>query len=137
MRHLHRSRSNRKLAGVCGGLGEAWNLDANLLRILLVVITFFSGGGIILIYILAAIIIPKEPGYPPFSGFERGNRGYHDHDPYRYGKSAPNEASPNWQEPKKQSHDFDAMMDDLEKKTLRKEINDLKEKLAKYEKGEF
>jgi PspC domain len=38
-RRLYRSRTNRKLAGVCGGLSEYFNTDATLIRVLFVVIT--------------------------------------------------------------------------------------------------
>ena len=37
-RKLYRSRSNRQVAGVCGGLAQYFNLDATLIRILFVVL---------------------------------------------------------------------------------------------------
>ena len=43
----------------------------------------------------------------------------------------------NWQQPASSASNIDAMMDDLEKKALRKEIEELRTKLAKHEKGEF
>lgn len=55
---LYRSRSNRMLCGVCGGIGEFFGIDATLVR-LLVVLVGCTGTGI-LFYIIAAIIIPEE-----------------------------------------------------------------------------
>lgn len=57
---LYRSRDDRMIAGVCGGLGEYFNVDSNLLRLiwtLVVVFTGFVPG--VLVYIIAIIIIPK------------------------------------------------------------------------------
>lgn len=57
---LYRSRTNRMLGGVCGGLAEYVNIDANILRIIWVVAVLFGGFGL-LAYILAWIIIPEDP----------------------------------------------------------------------------
>jgi phage shock protein C len=61
MKKLYRSKKDRKLAGVCGGIAEYFDLDATLVRLGWVVLTFMSGlfPGIIG-YIIAAIIIPEE-----------------------------------------------------------------------------
>ncbi len=56
---LYRSRKNRMLCGVCGGIGEYLNIDPTLVR-LLAVLLGCSGTGI-LVYIIAAIIIPDSP----------------------------------------------------------------------------
>lgn len=56
---LKRSRTNRQLCGVCGGLAEYLNMDASLVRLLWVLFVICGGSGIIA-YILAAIIIPEE-----------------------------------------------------------------------------
>lgn len=55
---LYRSKTNRMLCGVCGGLGEYLNIDPTIIRLLAVLIGF-TGGGIIA-YIVAAILIPDE-----------------------------------------------------------------------------
>ena len=62
MKKLYRSRRNRMLAGIFGGLGEYVNLDPTVLRIVWVVLTVFTGffPGF-LIYYLAILIIPEEP----------------------------------------------------------------------------
>lgn len=61
------TRTNGKIAGVCGGLGEYFNIDPNILRIALVVITVFTAGiGGVIAYGVAAAVIPKDnqlPGY--------------------------------------------------------------------------
>ncbi|MFP4457001.1 MAG: PspC domain-containing protein [Clostridia bacterium] len=58
-RRLYRSRTQRKIAGVCGGIAEYFQVDVTLIR-LLALLLFFTGGGL-LIYIIAAIVIPEEP----------------------------------------------------------------------------
>ncbi len=59
-KRLYRSRKDRMIAGVCGGLGKYFNVDPVLLRIAFVVLTFFSGSGLIL-YLILAIVVPNEP----------------------------------------------------------------------------
>ena len=59
-RKLYRSRSNRQLAGVCGGLAEYFNIDATLVRVLFVVFAVLGGPGL-LAYILLWIIVPEQP----------------------------------------------------------------------------
>ena len=56
---LYRSRNSRYLCGVCGGIGEYFNIDPTLIRLLAVVFGL-SGGSGILAYIIAAIIIPQQ-----------------------------------------------------------------------------
>lgn len=58
---LYRSWDNRIIAGVCGGLGEYFNVDPTLIRVLFVAFAIIFGGGI-LIYILLWLIIPVAPG---------------------------------------------------------------------------
>jgi phage shock protein C len=59
-RKLYRSRSNRQVAGVCGGLAEYSNLDPTLIRILFVVLAVLGGSGLV-IYLAMWIIVPNEP----------------------------------------------------------------------------
>lgn len=56
---LFRSRTDRKIAGVCGGLGAFFRIDSNILRILFVVAVFFSFGTVSLVYLLCIFIIPE------------------------------------------------------------------------------
>ena len=57
---LYRSRTNRKVAGVCSGLAEYFNTDATLIRVLFVVLAVLGGPGL-LIYLLLWIVVPVEP----------------------------------------------------------------------------
>ena len=57
---LYRSRENRMIAGVCGGLGDYFEIDPTLVRLALVFFSLWWGGGILL-YLLAWFIIPEEP----------------------------------------------------------------------------
>jgi phage shock protein PspC (stress-responsive transcriptional regulator) len=57
-KRLYRSRTDRKLAGVCGGLGEYFNLDPTLVRVLFVLATLAGGPGLIL-YIVLWLVMPE------------------------------------------------------------------------------
>jgi phage shock protein PspC (stress-responsive transcriptional regulator) len=59
-RRLYRSRTNRKLAGVCGGLAQYFNADPTLIRVLFVVLAVLGGPGL-LIYLVLWIVVPEEP----------------------------------------------------------------------------
>jgi phage shock protein PspC (stress-responsive transcriptional regulator) len=59
-RRLYRSRTDRKLAGVCGGLAQYFNTDATLIRVLFVVLALLGGPGLV-IYLLMWILVPEEP----------------------------------------------------------------------------
>ena len=58
---LYRSRLDRKLLGICGGLGVYLAVDPTILRLLFVVSAIASFGGTLLLYLITAIIIPAEP----------------------------------------------------------------------------
>jgi phage shock protein C len=60
MRKLYRSRSDRRIAGVCGGLAAYFNIDPTLIRLLFVLGLIFVGGTL-LAYIILMIVIPEEP----------------------------------------------------------------------------
>lgn len=60
VKRLYRSRKQRVLAGVCGGIAEYFDIDVTLVRLGLVAAFFLAGTGI-LFYIIAAIIIPQTP----------------------------------------------------------------------------
>tara|TARA_Y100000310_G_scaffold17994_1_gene17751 strand:- start:178 stop:597 length:420 start_codon:yes stop_codon:yes gene_type:complete len=59
-KHLVRSKSNRILGGVCGGLGKYLDIDPVLIRLIWVIFVFLSAGSAVLIYLIAWIIIPEE-----------------------------------------------------------------------------
>ena len=58
MKKLIRSTTDRKIAGVCGGLGEYFGVDPTLIRIGWVVFCLLGGSGI-LAYLICALIIPE------------------------------------------------------------------------------
>lgn len=160
MSKLFRSRTDKKLTGLCGGMAEAWNIDPTLIRLVTVGATFFSGGTVIPLYFIASIIVPKDPihngyhdynnnpfggnpfGGNPFNGnpFEKknyngGNSYYNQgpsaptytssgYKPHGSAPQAPNQAPPS---------QLDDMMKDLETKALKKELDELRQKLAKLE----
>ena len=57
---LYRSRTDCKIAGVCGGLGEHFGIDSTWIR-LLFILFFFLGGSALLIYLIFWVIVPVEP----------------------------------------------------------------------------
>ena len=61
MKKLYRSKSDRKLTGVCGGIAEYFDCDPTLIRIIYAALTIFSLGlpGV-LIYFVMAVIMPKS-----------------------------------------------------------------------------
>lgn len=64
IKKLYKSRTDRMIDGVCGGVAKYFELDPTLVRIAWVVLTFLGGSGILL-YIIAMIIMPKEPFVMP------------------------------------------------------------------------
>ena len=59
-KRLYKSSTNRVLCGVCGGIGEYFNVDPTIIRLLCLLLVCGVGSGL-LIYIVAAVIIPEEP----------------------------------------------------------------------------
>lgn len=56
---LYRSRNDKKLCGVCGGLADYFGLDVNIIRVAAIVSVFFGGLGLVA-YIAAAVLIPEQ-----------------------------------------------------------------------------
>ena len=61
IKKLYRSRSDRIILGVCGGMGEYFETDSWIIRIFFIAFTFFNGFGLIL-YLILAILVPLEKG---------------------------------------------------------------------------
>ncbi len=57
---LVRSKVNRMLCGVCGGVGEYLNVDPTIVRLIWLLCSMASCGTGLLIYIIAAIVIPED-----------------------------------------------------------------------------
>ncbi len=64
-RRLYRSRSEKIIGGVLGGMGEHWNVDPSIVRIIYAVFTLVTAviPGVFL-YLLMVLIIPPEPRKP-------------------------------------------------------------------------
>lgn len=61
-KRLYRSRSDRRVAGVCAGIADYLGVDATLVRIAWVVFAVAGGPGVLL-YIILAAIVPEEPEF--------------------------------------------------------------------------
>ena len=59
---LRKSKTEKKICGVCGGIAEYFNIDPTLVRLGWVAFCALGGSGI-LAYIIAAIIIPRRPQF--------------------------------------------------------------------------
>ena len=62
-KRLHRSRNEKMIGGVCGGLGEYFGIDPTIVRVLWVAVTLIGGAGI-LAYLILWIIMPLDPPGP-------------------------------------------------------------------------
>lgn len=69
-KRLYRSREDRMIAGVCGGLGEYFNVDPTLIRLLFVFGFFATGSGLFWAYLIMMIIVPES--VPPSRDVVKG-----------------------------------------------------------------
>lgn len=75
---MSRSRSDKVIAGVCGGLARQFNIDSNLLRVLFVLAAIFLQFGWV-IYVVLWLLLPYEDGGP--TGLESLKRQFSNNDP--------------------------------------------------------
>lgn len=62
VKKLYRSRTNKIFLGILGGLGEYWEKDPTILRVLFIILLVFTGlAPFGLIYLLTYLVIPEEP----------------------------------------------------------------------------
>ena len=59
MKQLYKSSTNKKVAGVCGGIGEYFGIDPTIVRLGFIALSLLAGGGLA-VYIIAAIIMPDR-----------------------------------------------------------------------------
>lgn len=59
-RRLYRSRSDRMVSGIAGGLGEYLNIDSTIVRLLFVFFALAGGPGL-LVYLVMLLVVPEEP----------------------------------------------------------------------------
>ncbi len=62
-RRLQRSRTEKLIGGVCGGLGQYFDIDPTIIRVIWVVITLMGGAGI-LAYLILWVVVPLESPAP-------------------------------------------------------------------------
>lgn len=62
MNKLQRSKTNRVLAGICGGIGEYFNIDPTVVRIALVLLGLPYFGTIFIVYLICMFVIPEDDG---------------------------------------------------------------------------
>ncbi|MFC5677592.1 PspC domain-containing protein [Aeromicrobium endophyticum] len=60
MKKLTRSRDDRWIAGVCGGIAEYTGIDATVVRLVLVVCTILGAGSLIVGYVVAWVLMPRR-----------------------------------------------------------------------------
>lgn len=64
MKKLYRSCTDVKISGVCAGIGDYFNIDATLIRLLWVLVTLMSGFFVGLVaYFICVLVIPVDDGY--------------------------------------------------------------------------
>ena len=63
MKKLYRSRTDKKLFGVCGGLAQYMDLNPTIMRLIAVILLFVSFGWAILIYLVMGLVMPIDDGY--------------------------------------------------------------------------
>lgn len=59
VKRLYRSKKNRVLGGVCGGIGEYFDVDPVLIRLAWILFSFMGGSGV-LAYLIAWLVIPEK-----------------------------------------------------------------------------
>ncbi len=58
-KRLYRSRNEKMIAGVCGGIAEYFDVDPTLIRLAWILFSFAGGSGV-LAYLVCALVIPQE-----------------------------------------------------------------------------
>lgn len=61
MTKLYRSRRDKKISGLCGGVAHWLGVDATLVRLVTAVAAVFSFGTIVAIYLIGSLLLPEEP----------------------------------------------------------------------------
>jgi len=65
-KRLYRSRKDRIIAGVCGGLADYFNIDPTWIRVLFIVL-LIAAGSTLLAYLILWLIVPENPSSQPYS----------------------------------------------------------------------
>jgi len=60
MKRIYRSKTDKKIFGICGGIGEAYDIDPNVIRIVVVFLCFLTGLiPLIVTYVVARLLLPE------------------------------------------------------------------------------
>ena len=59
-KRLYRSRADRMIFGVCGGIANYFETDPTLIRVIAILLTVLTGGAAILAYLVLAVVVPVE-----------------------------------------------------------------------------
>lgn len=82
MKRLYRSRREKKIGGVCGGVAEYFEVDPTLVRLAAIIFIFATGGGGLIAYFIAWAIIPDRPsdftGRPERKRSENSSKNYYE-----------------------------------------------------------
>jgi phage shock protein C len=60
-KQLYRSRDERMVAGICGGLGEYLDIDPTIIRLIFVFGMVLTGSGLFWAYLIMMLVVPEEP----------------------------------------------------------------------------
>jgi phage shock protein C len=61
VKRLYRSRKDRMIAGVCGGIANYFHMDPTAVRLIFIVLSLLGLGAFIIIYLICWIVIPNAP----------------------------------------------------------------------------
>jgi phage shock protein C len=62
MKHIYLSKKQKKIFGVCGGIGETYDIDPNLVRLVVIFLCLATAIiPVVLTYLIAWVILPEEP----------------------------------------------------------------------------
>ncbi len=67
-KRLYRSRTQRVIAGVCGGLGDYFNLDPTWIRLTFILLALLGLGTFVIVYIIFWLIVPLAPSGTSVNG---------------------------------------------------------------------
>lgn len=70
-KRLYRSTTDKKIAGVCGGIAEYFDVDPVIIRVIALIL-FFAGLSGLIAYIILWIVVPIDPGQPEIIPPKRG-----------------------------------------------------------------
>lgn len=75
VKRLTRSREDKWIGGVCGGLAAYSGIDATIIRVIVVVVTILGAGSLALLYLVAWVLVPREELAPGVFGDQSGPTG--------------------------------------------------------------